>query len=121
MYPELSNVIIDNNKLYDCFIKRFDELIERRNFYFNLTNCLFLNYCLQSLKYVFCIINVLGHLLFCNRSPNSNEGQCRLCSRLYVMDANDFVSSIKYHFCLIFSNNKIFNNEVELLLLNQEK
>ena len=121
MYLELSNVIIDNNQLYDCFIKRFDELIERRNFYFNLTNCLFLNYCLQSLKYVFCIINVLGHLLFCNRSPNSNEGQCRLCSQLYVMDANDFVSSIKYHFCLIFSNNKIFNNEVELLLLNQEK
>ena len=46
MYPELSNVIIDKNQLYDYFIKRFDELIERLNFYFNLTNCLFLNYCL---------------------------------------------------------------------------
>ena len=80
MYHEFSNVIINKNKLYDCFIKRFDELIERPDFYFNFTNCFFLDYCLQSLKNEFCITNVLGHLLFSNRFPNYNESQCRLCS-----------------------------------------
>ena len=33
------------------------------------------------------------------------------------MDVNDFVSTIKYHFSLICSNNKIFSNKVELLLV----
>ena len=46
-----------------------------------------------------------------------NEGQCRLCSQLYVKDAHDFVSSIKYHFSPIFSNNKIFSKEIELLFV----
>ena len=78
---------------------------------------LILNYRLQSLKIELCITNILCHLLFCQRSANSNKGQCRLCSRLYVKDANDFVSSIKYHFSLIFSNNKIFSNEIELLFV----
>ena len=121
MYFKLSNVIIDKNKLYDCFIKTLDELIKRLDFYFNFTDCLFLNYRLQSIKNELCITNVLGHLLFCNRSPNSNEVQCRLCSRLYVMDANDFVSLIKYHFSLIFSNNIIFSNEVGLLFVKSRR
>ena len=58
MYRELSNTIIDKSKLYDCFIKRFDELIEKLDFNFNFSDLLFLNYCLQSLKNEFCITNV---------------------------------------------------------------
>ena len=102
MYREVLNTIIDKSELYDYFIKRFDELIERLDFNFNFTDLLFLNYRLQSLKNEFCIANVLCHLLFYNRSPNSNEGQCGLCSRLYVKNTDDFVSSIKYHFSLYF-------------------
>ena len=82
MYYEHSNVIIDKNELYDCFIKKSDELIERLDFYFNLTNCLFLNYRLQSWKNEF-TFTLLVHLLFCNRSPNSNEVQSRLCSQFF--------------------------------------
>ena len=63
---------------------------------------------------------VLCHLLFCCRS-HSSEGQCRLCSCLFVENANDFVSSIKYHFSLIFSNNTIFNDEIELLFVQSRK
>ena len=99
-------------------MKRFSELIERLDFNFNFTNMLFLNYRLQSLKNELCFTNVLSHLLFCNRSPNSNR-QCRLCSRLYVQDANDFVSSIKYQFSL--TNNKISGNEVELSFVNSRR
>ena len=62
----------------------------------------YLTYCLQSLQNEFCTTNVLSHLLFCCKSSNSNESQCSLCSRLYVRDSDDFVSSIKYHFSLIF-------------------
>ena len=103
-------------------MKRFSELIERLYFNFNFTNILFLNYSLQSLKRVlFCFTNVLSHLLFCNRSANFN-GQCRLCSQLYVKDANNFVSSIKFpFFFLIFTYNKNFDNEVELFLLIREE
>ena len=49
------------------------------------------------------------------------NGQCRLCSRLYVKNENDFVSSIKYHFTLIFTNNKILGKEVELLFVNSRR
>ena len=71
-------------------------------------------YRLQSFKNEFCITNVLCHLLFCSRSPNS-KSQCRLCSQLFVENASDFVSSIKYHFSLIFMSNEIFSKETELL------
>ena len=37
------------------------------------------------------------------------------------MDANDFVSSIKYHFSLIFSSNKMFSNEVELFFVKSRR
>ena len=94
---ELSNTIINKSELYDCFMKRFRELIERLDSNFNFIDMLFLNYCFQSLKIEFCFTNVLSHLLFCNRSSNSN-GQCRLCSQLYIKDGNHFVSSIKLIF-----------------------
>ena len=55
------------------------------------------------------------HLFFCNRSPNSNESNCRLCSRLLVNDASDFVPSIRYHFILIFPSNNVFNKDLESL------
>ena len=81
-------------------------------FTFNTT--LYLRYSLQSLKHHFLISNVLAHLFFC-RSRNSNEGNCRSCSRLFVNDASNFVSSIRYHFTL-FPTNNVFNKELELLL-----
>ena len=40
---------------------------------------------------------------------------------MFIENANDFVSSIKYHFSLIFSNNKIFSNEIELLFVQSRK
>ena len=59
----------------------------------------------------------MAHLFFffCNRSPNSNEGNCRSCSRLFVNGTSDFVSSIKHHFTVIFPSNNIFNQDLELL------
>ena len=113
-FRELSNTVIDK-------VKIFDELIERLNFYFKFNDKLFSNYRLQSLKYEFSITNVLSHLLFCCRSPNSNEGQWSSCSRLYAKDADDFISSIKYPFSLIFSNDKIFSNEIKLLFVKSRK
>ena len=58
---------------------------------------------------------MLGHLFSCNRSPNSNEDNCRLCFQLFVNDGSDFVSSIRYHVTLIFSRNNVFNKDLELL------
>ena len=58
---------------------------------------------------------MLVHLFFCNRSPNSNESNCRLCSGLLVNDASDFVPSIRYHSILIFPSNNVFNKDLELL------
>ena len=46
-YWELSNTIINKSELYECFMKRFSELIERLDFNFNFINML---YRLQSLK-----------------------------------------------------------------------
>ena len=37
------------------------------------------------------------------------------------MDANDFFSSIRYHFYMIFLNNNIFCNEIEILFLKSRK
>ena len=58
---------------------------------------------------------MLAHLFFCNRSSNSNEGNYRSYSRLFVNDASDFVSSIRYLFILIFSRNNVFDKDLELL------
>ena len=90
-YRTLSNSIIDKSELYEFFMKRHDELIERLSFSFSFIVCFFKNR-LQSLKNEFCISNVLCHLLFCSRSPNS-KSQYGICSRLFVENASDFVSS----------------------------
>ena len=119
-YIKLSNSITDKNELYDCFMKNFDKFIKKLSFYFNFSDCFYLNYRLQSLKNEFCITNVLCHLLFCCRSPNSGS-QRRLCSHLFVENANDFVSSMKYHFSLIFFNNKVFRKEMNLVKKNLKK
>ena len=119
-YRELSSLIIDKVELYEWFMKRLDKLIDRFSFSFIFVNCLFLRYQLEPLKNEFCITNVLSHLLFCNRSPNSIS-QCRLCSHLFAEDANDFISSIKYHFSLIFTDNKIFSKEIELLFVQSRR
>ena len=57
---------------------------------------------------------MLGYLFSCNRSPNSNEDNCRLCSQLFVNDGSGFVSSIRYHVTLIFSSDNVFNKDLEL-------
>ena len=44
---------------------------------------------------------------------------CRLCSRLYVKNADDFVSSVEYHFSLIFVNK--FNCKDIKSLFTQER
>ena len=72
-YRKLLNSIIDKTELYECFMKRFDELIKKISFYFNFIDWFYLNYRLQSLKNEFCTTNVLSHLLFCCRSPNSER------------------------------------------------
>ena len=76
---------------------------------------IYLKFNLESLKRQFCISNVLAHLFFCNRSPNSNEGNCRSCFQLFVNNANDFVSLVKYHFTYIFSSNDVLDKDLELL------
>ena len=45
---------------------------------------------------------------------NSNESNCISCTRLFVDDASDFVSSIRYHFTSIFPSNNVFNKDLEL-------
>ena len=40
---------------------------------------------------------------------------------MHVKDAHDFVLSIKYHFSPIFSKNKIFSNEIELLFVKSRR
>ena len=56
---ELSSLIINKSELYECFMKRFDELIKRLSFYFDFTDCFYLNYQLQSVKNEFYITNIL--------------------------------------------------------------
>ena len=72
---------------------------------------------LESLKSQFCISNMLAHLLFCNRSLD-NSDKCKNCSRHYVHDATDFISSIKYHLTSIFPSK--FEKDLELLFANTE-
>ena len=38
-----------------------------------------------------------------------------------IKDANDFVSSIKHYFSLIFPNNKNFSNEIDLLCVRSRR
>ena len=91
-HRNLTRTVIDTNKLNDFFMKHFDKLIIRLCGQFTFNARLYLRYSLESLKREFCISNVLVHLSFCNRSPNSNDVNCRSCSRLFVNDASDFVS-----------------------------
>ena len=93
-------------------MKHFDKLIIRLCGQFTFNRTLHLKHIPESSKRQFCISNMLAHLFFCNRSQNSNEGNCRLCSRLFVNDASDFVSSIKYHFILIFPSNNVFKKDL---------
>ena len=115
-YRELSSLIIDKFELYECFMKRFDELMDRFSLSFSFVNCLFFRYRLKSLKNEFSITNVLCHLLCCSRSHNSTSYR-KECSRLFVENVDDYVSSIKYHFSLVFTNDKNFNKEIELLFV----
>ena len=89
-------------------MKNYDDLV---------TNSVKFNLMLKSLKSQFCISNVLAHLLFCNRSPD-NSDKCKHCSRHYVHDATDFISSIKYHLTSIFPSK--FEKDLELLFANTE-
>ena len=91
-HRNLTRTVIDTNKLNDFFVKHFDKLIIRLCGQFTFNARLYLRYSLEALKRDFCISNVLVHLSFCNRSPNSNDVNCRSCSRLFVNDASDFVS-----------------------------
>ena len=96
-------------------MNHFDKLIIRISCQFTFNTMLYLRYSLELLKCQFCISNALVHLFFCNRSPNSNKGNCRSCSRLFVNNVNDFVSWVKYHFTYIFPSNDIFDKDIELL------
>ena len=114
-HRNLARTVIDRNKLNECLMNHFDELIIRLSGQFTFNTSLYLRCSLESWNSQFCISNVLAHLFFRNRSPNSNEGNYRSFSRLFVNDASDFVSSIKYHFTLIFPSNNVFNKDLELL------
>ena len=115
----LATTVINTNKLNDCFIKYFDKLIIGLcgQFIFNTT--LYLRYSLESLKRQFCISNVLAHLFFCNRPANSNDSNCKSCSRLFVNDASAFVSSIRYpllsYFQAMFLELSFQKKDLELL------
>ena len=110
-YRKLSSLIIDKVELYECFMKRYDEMMDRPSLSFSFINCLFFRYRLKSLKNEFSITNVLCHFLCYSRSHNSTS-YCKECSRLFVKNADDFVSSIKYHFSLVFMIDKNFNKEI---------
>ena len=112
-YRQLSNFIVDKNRLYGFFMEKYNELIDRLTFSFTFIDCLYFKYRLETLKNEFCITNALRHLLFCTTSPVSSS-QCRICSLLFVKNSNDFVSSIKIHFSHIFVN-KFNNKEIESL------
>ena len=119
-YHILLNSIINKGQLYECVMKKYDELINRLSFSFGFANCLFFRSRLECLRNQFCIANVLCHLLFCSRSPNSVR-HCRHCSRLFAENDRDFALLIKYYFSLIFTRNKNFNKEIELLFVQARK
>ena len=94
-HRNLAKTVIDTDKVNECSMNHFDELIIRLSCQFTFNKTLYLRYSLELLKRQFYISNVLVHLFFCNKSPNCNEGKCRLCSRLFANDANDFATLIK--------------------------
>ena len=112
-YCQLSNSIDNKDQLYDFFLERSNKLIDKLTFNFTFIDFLYFKYRLENLKNELCITNVLYHLLSCNRSPVKSSC-CRLCSRLYVKNGDDFVSSSEYHFSLILVN-KVNNKEIESL------
>ena len=71
------------------------------------------------MKNEFCVTNDLCHLSFCSTYRVSSS-QGRTCSRLFVKDADDFVSSVKYHFSRIFVN-KFNNKEIQSLFAEKRK
>ena len=116
---EKINQFRDNVSLNGFFIERYDELIDNLTFSFSFTDCLYFKYKLENLKNEFCITKILCHLLFCSKSPVLSS-PCRLCSRLFVRDSDDFVSSVKHHFSYVLVN--AFNNkEIESLFTNERK
>ena len=92
-YRNLSNLLVDKNKLYDCFKQRYYELIDRLTFSFSFNDCLYFKYKLEILKNEFSTTNALYHFFFCSRSLVSVR--VRNCSRLFVKGADAFVS----YFC----------------------
>ena len=115
---ELLSLIINKVELYECFMKRYDGLMDRLLFIFSFVNCLFFRYWLEFLKNECSTTNVLCHLLFCSRSP-STFNQCRLCSRFFFKNANYFVSSVKYHFSHIFAN-RFSNKETDIICAREK-
>ena len=76
-------MVIETDKLNECFMNHFDKLIIRLKCQFTFNAKLYLRYSLELLKRQFWISNVLAHLFFCNRSQISNEGTCGSCFRLF--------------------------------------
>ena len=62
--------------------------IHKLTFSFRFIDCLYLKYILEALKNEFCVTNVLCHLSFCSTYRVSSS-QCRICSRLFVNDADN--------------------------------
>ena len=60
-HRHLAKTVIDTDKLYDCFIKNYDDLLIKNEKFNLILNTVF---CLESLKSQFCSSNVLAHLLF---------------------------------------------------------
>ena len=108
-YGKLSSLIINTVELYECFMKRYKELMDRLSLSFSFANCLFFRYRLEFLKNEFSVTNVLVHLIFSSKSFNSTV-HCKQYSQLFFKSASDFVSLIRYHFSLIFTRINIFNN-----------
>ena len=118
-HKEKINQFRDNVSLNGFFIERYNQLIDNLTFSFSFTDCLYFKYKLENLKNEFCITKILCHLLFCSKSPVLSS-PCRLCSRLFVRDSDDFVSSVKHHFSYVLVN-ACNNNEIESLFTNERK
>ena len=59
-HRDLAKTIIDTDKLCDCFIKNYDDLLIKNDKFKLILNTVLR---LQSLKSQFCSSNVLAHLL----------------------------------------------------------
>ena len=115
----MSNSIVDKDKFYDFFMERYNKLIDKLVFNFSFIDCLYFKYRLENLKNEFFITNILCHLFFCSRLPVSSNW-CRLYLRLFVKNADDFASSVKYHFSYILVN-KFSSKEIESLFTQERK